>query len=483
MRITFMKAATLLTAGAIALGLAGAPNTASRAADAKYVATVDLALPAADGFFKGVDPKGTKITWWHQHTGAREELVKKMAGEFNDSVGKKFGVTVESVSKGSYDKAFEGMQAGIQTGELPDLVVAYANQAAAYQDAKALQDLNPIVSDPVVGVGDDFTKDMFSSFFNSDVQPDKGGARLGYATYRSMEVLYYNMDALTALGYKAAPKTWAEFKEMSCKFVEANKGADGYQVRTDASFIAAGAFAAGSDVYDKDKRAFTYDKPEVAALPQFMADLIKAGCAKKVTENFGDQNSFIAGKALFYTGSTSGVSFIKDGVAKAATKFNFTVAPIPGYKDTPIQNVYGASNSLVSLKKTPAQILTAWLFLRWFSEAAPQVEWASKTGYFPVRRSAVAGLEPAGVFKTELSGVALKATADLFGSVTLKEEPNVSVYQTVRGEATKAFKDILDGADAKERLAKLNDFANGELAKAKAKLPSIVADGPITTGG
>jgi len=466
MRIKLMKAAMLMAAGAIVFGLAGAPTASTRAADT-YVKTIDLALPAADGMFKGVDPKGTTVTWWHQQTGTNEAAIKKLTAEFNDTVGKKFGITVNPVSKGSYDKAFEGMQAGISTGELPEVVVAYANQAAAYQDAKALQDIDPLVKDPVVGIGEDFTKDMFTAFFDADVQAARNNARLGYATYRSMEVLYYNADALADMGYKEPPKTWDQFKEIACKYVKDGRGTDGYQIRTDASFIAAGAFAQGADVYDATAKKFTYDTPEVTALPQFMADLLAAGCAKKVTANFGDQVAFENQAAVFYTGSTSGMPFIWSDMQKLPKKFTYRVAPIPGYKDTPVQNVYGASNSLVGLKKSPAQILSAWLFLRWFSETQPQLTWATSTSYFPVRRSAVAAFEDAGVFKKEGTGVPYKDAATMFNTVTLKAEPNVSVYQGVRSEVSKAFKDVLDGADVKDRFTKLNDFANEQLAKSK----------------
>jgi ABC-type glycerol-3-phosphate transport system substrate-binding protein len=460
----FVKLASLLIAIALLL-----TTFSVSTAQSKYVATVDLALPAADGVAKGVDLKGVKVTWWHQHTGAREAVVKDLVAQFNDTVGKKFGFTVEAVSKGSYDNIFKAVSAGIATGELPEIVVAYGNQAAAYQDNNALVDLNAYVMDPTVGIGDDFKTDMFTSFFDSDIRVDRNNQRLGYSTYRSMESLYYNVDALKALGYDAPPKTWDDFGKMVCAFKDKGMGKDGYQIRTDASFIAAGAFAAGGNVYDVKKDVFTYDSDAAAVLPNAIVGLLKKGCIIKTVDakSFSDQASFANGDSLFYTGSSSGIPFIADAIKKAPKQFAFDIAPIPYAGDKPIQNVYGASNSVVALKKTPAQILASWLFLRWFSEADPQSTWAKRTNYFPVRRSAADKLTD--VFAAPNTGKAYKSAFDLLGST--KEEPSVSVYQDIRTETTKAFTNILDGAPVKDELKKLNDLANQKLEEARAKEP------------
>ncbi len=466
----FTKIASLLIAIALLLATFGATSTKA----AGYVNTVDLTLPAADGVAKGVDVKGTKVTWWHQHTGAREEIVKGLVAKFNDTVGKKFGITVEAVSKASYDDIFKAVSAGISTGELPEIIVAYGNQAAAYQDNKALVDLEAYVMDKSVGIGDDFKTDMYTSFFDSDIRVDRNNQRLGFSTYRSMESLYYNVDALTKLGYKAPPKTWAEFGEMVCKFKEQKLGKDGYQIRTDASFIAGGAFAAGGDIFDLKKDTFTYDTDAAAVLPTAIQELLKKGCIIKTVDAKArsDQSSFGNGDSLFYTGSSSGITFIADAI-KAAAKtdpsksFTFDIAPLPGYSDKPVQNVYGASNSVVALKKSPAQILSSWLFLRWFSENDAQATWTKGTNYFPVRRSVANQLKD--VFDAPATGKAFKSAFDLLGST--KEEPAVSVYQDVRTEADKAFKNILDGANVKEELKKLNDLANKKLEEARAKEP------------
>jgi multiple sugar transport system substrate-binding protein/sn-glycerol 3-phosphate transport system substrate-binding protein len=429
-----------------------------------YVNTFDLALPASEGVGQGLDLNGTTVVWWHNHTGIREEAVKTAVDQFNAE--NPFGITVEAIAKGGYDDIFNAMTAGIQTGELPEITVAYGNQATVYQDNDALVDLEAYVMDPVVGIGGDFTSDMFTGFYESDISVDHDNQRLGFSVYRSMEVLYYNVDALTAMGYDAPPKSWDEFKEMACKYVNDGMGTDGYQVRTDASFLAAAAFAAGGDVYDAANDVFTYDSPEVAVMPQVMQDMVNEGCAKIQTDPAArsDQAAFATSAALFYTGSSSGIPFIVDAINDAPTQFAADAAAIPGYTDTPTQNVYGASNSVVAQGKTPEQILASWLFLRWYTEPVQQAFWAAQSGYFPVRRSAAEGL--ADVFASPGYGKPYESAFNLLGNT--KAETSVPVYQTVRSEAVAAFNDILDGADVTERLAELNDVANQLLEEARA---------------
>jgi multiple sugar transport system substrate-binding protein/sn-glycerol 3-phosphate transport system substrate-binding protein len=465
MAIKFNKAIVLVAIAAIIFGLAGALAPVAQAQGGAYVNTFDLSLPVAEGPYAGVNPEGTTIVWWHNHTGAREEAVQAAVAQFNSE--NPFGITVEAISKGSYDDIFNAITAGIQTGELPEITVAYGNQASVYQNDDALVDLEALVMDPVLGIGDDFQNDMFTGFYASDLSVDHENARLGFAVYRSMEVLYYNVDALAALGFAGAPKTWDEFGEQVCKFVQDGVGTDGYQIRTDASFLAAGAFAAGGDVYDAAADRFTYDAAEVAVMPTAIQKLLNDGCVK-ITVDPGarsDQSSFAAGQSLFYTGSSSGIPFVADAISKSEKPFAFDIAPIPGYGDgQPVQNVYGASNSVVAKGKTPEQILASWLFLRWYTEPAQQSFWAARSNYFPVRQSTAAGL--AEVFAAPGTGKPFESAFNLLGST--KAEPSVPVYQTVRSEATTAFNNILDGADVATELARLNELANTLLAEARA---------------
>jgi len=403
------------------------------------------------------------VVYWHPHQGARQKATQDAVDKFNS--GNPWKITVEPIFKGDYPVIYQAMLAGLQTKELPNLTVAYQNQAAQYENVNALVDLNQFVNDKAYGLGKSVTDDFFQGFLLSDVNPQFGNQRLGMALYRSMESLYYNKDALKDLGYDAPPKNWDQFKEMACKFTKSASGRIGYEVRTDASFVAAAAFAQGGDIYDYKANKFIYDSPEPQVAPQVMQDLYQQGCASLIAEAFSDQADFAKQKVLFYIGTSSGLTFVRsaiqDSVKAGGKDFTFDIAPIP-YKDKPVQDIYGASVSIP--KTTRQQELAAWLFVRWYTEPEQQAAWAKTTNYFPVRHSTADQL--ADYFKTNQP---YKSAFDLLGST--KAEPPVAGYDPVRALAVKAFNNVLDGKPVAEEFAKLNDDANAILAKNKPGSP------------
>ncbi len=459
-----------LLIAALLLSTVGTLTVTAQGGD--YVKTFDLKLPIKDGDYAGVDPSGAKIVYWHPHTGDRDKAIKAAADKFNKE--NPWKISVEPIYKGNYPDVYNSMLAALQTKQLPALTVAYQNQAAQYQNVNSLVDLNVFFNDKTLGFSKSALEDFYQGYLDSDVNPQFNNQRLGMALYRSMESLYYNVDALKALGYSAPPKNWDQFKEMACKYAKSGSGKTGYEVRDDASFIAAAAFAQGGDIYDYKTNKFIYDSPEAQVAPQVMQDLIQQGCARLKGEGFADQNDFVAQKSLFYAGTSSGLTFVRAGIdaaVKAGGKtFVFDIAPIP-YKDKPIQNVYGASTSIP--KTTKQQELAAWLFLRWYTEPDQQADWAIKTNYFPVRRSTATGL--ADYFKTNQP---YKNAFDLLGST--KAEPPVAGYDPVRTLAIKAFNNVLDGKPVGEEFAKLNDNANAVLAQNKpgAALPTPLPPTP-----
>ncbi len=427
--------------------------------DGGFVKTFDLPTePAVDGPLAGVDPSGQVVSWWHQHGGAREEFLNALVEEFN--ANNPWGIVVEASNQGHYGDIYQKMIAGIPTGNVPELVVAYQNQAMAYYMAGGLvDDMDIFVQDAQWGFNDAEVADFIPSFFNQDYAPE--GQRIGFPPNRSLEAMYFNMDALQEMGYDGPPTSWDEFKEMACKFTQEGwSGYDGddmvgYYVRTDASNIAAGTFSLGGNIY-KDGQ-FTYDSSETTEYIQFMVDLYNEGCAELISERYGDQNAFTAGKALFYVGSTSGLPYVRSGIEDAfAEPFNWGVTSLP-YQDEPVSNVYGAS---VSIPKTsPEAELAAWLFVRWFTEPEQQARWAQVSNYFPVRYSTAENLGP--IFDDLPQ---YEQAWNLLQGKTKTEAP-IGGYDVIRREASTTYQNLLvSGGDVVTALQELNNTANEIMA-------------------
>ena len=398
-----------------------------------------------------------------------EEQLLAIVEEFNAT--NEYGITVEARNEGGYGDIYNKMIAGLTSGELPGLVVAYQNQAAAYQVADGLVSLEPYIEHPVYGLSDDDLGDFFASFINQDRLPQFGGQSFGFPPNRSLEVMYYNATWLAeladagAVSFDGPPQTPEQFAEAVCA-AAANPFSQnpdpsfsvGYEVRTDASNVAALAFSRGVDIYDYDANQFTYNQPEIAEALTAMATLLADGCAGEIAERFGDQTDFGAGKTLFTMGSTSGLPFYKSAVDEGdAGGFEWSVAPIPYTTAEPTLNIYGAS---VSVPKTDPQTqLAAWLFLKYYTSTDVQAAWARASNYFPVRESVAAGLpdyfEENPAYETAFSLLQYA-----------KAEPGVAGYDPIRDAAAEAFIRVLAGEDAATVLAELDVTANQLLEEA-----------------
>jgi multiple sugar transport system substrate-binding protein len=404
-----------------------------------------------------VDPSGQTIIFWHNHSQARQETLDAIIQKFNET--NEYGITVEEEYQGAYDDIFNKMLPILNTADVPDLVVAYQNQAATYQLSDALVDMNSLANSAKWGLSAEDQADFFPGFYQQDVNPSFGDARLGFPPNRSAEVLYANQTWLSELGYSNLPTSPDEFREMACKASQtafSKSTADspiGYELSLDASRMASWTFAFGGDIFDYDNNQYTLNSEAAVNAMTFLQGLFQDGCATQVVEDYGDQTDFGAGKLLFSIGSSSGLPYYKQAVDEGAT-FDWTIGLLP-YSDSPVLNVYGASVSIP--KSTPERELAAWIFLKYYTSPEPQAEWAKATNYFPVRASVAADLTD--YFASDPT---YKTGFDLLKYAHF--EPPVPGYDFVREEMQKSMAAIVDGADVKTTLDALNETANGILA-------------------
>lgn len=420
------------------------------------------------GFYEDVDPSGATVIFWHQHSRAREESLLSIVAEFNAT--NEWGIVVEASNQGGYGDIFEKMNLGLAGGgsELPQLVVAYQNQAATYQLVDGLVDLRALVDSPTWGLSSEDQADFFSGFFNSDVFPTFDDARLGFPPNRSMEVMYYNIDWLNelsasgAISFEGAPQTPEQFREAACAAAtNPFSGATGdtatsigYQLSIDASRFASWTFGFGGDMFDYEAGEYDLDSDAAIAAMTFLQELYANGCARGIEESFADQTNFGQGTTLFTVGSSSGIPFYRSAVESGAN-FSWSVAAIPHVTEDPVQNIYGASVSIP--RSTPEQELAAWLFVKYYTSPEVQTEWAIASQYFPVRASVADGL--ADYFESD---PAYKTAFDLLTYGVA--EPPVPGYDFVRNLIEVQMAAIVDGAEVVSTLAAANIEANRILA-------------------
>lgn len=427
---------------------------------ALLLASPAMAQEAVD--YENVDPSGQTVTFWHQHSRERETALLEIVEEFNTT--NEHGITVVAEYQGGYDDIFQKMVALLGTQDTPNIVVAYQNQAATYQLVDGLVDMTPLVESERWGLTQEDIDDFFPGFWQSDIFPSFDNQRLGIAPNRSMEMLYYNqswLDELREQGlidFEGPPTTPEQFEAAACAASEnAFSGATatgrpyGYELSIDASRFASWTFAFGGNVYDAETNRYTLDDPGAIAAMEFLQGLFEKGCAVFVSEQYGDQTNFGAGRTLFTVSSSSGLPFYQSAV-EAGAGFEWNVAAIPHTTPEPVMNVYGASVSLPA-GHTPEETVAAWLFLKYYTGTEAQAAWATASQYFPVRESVAAGLTE---FFESLPPYQTAFELLDYGIA----EPNVPGYDFVRALIDSEMAAIMDGADVAETLTFANREAN-----------------------
>lgn len=415
--------------------------------------------------YDSVDPSGQTVVFWHQHTRDREAALQEIVTEFNTT--NQWGITVVAEYQGGYNDIFNKMLGVLNTPDAPQLVVAYQNQAATYQLADGLADMNPMVDSEKWGLTDAEKADFFQGFFTQDVFPTYGNARLGFPPNRSMEVLYYNIPWLAelyaagAIDFEGPPTTPEQFKQAACAAVEnpfskaTAEGSIGYELSVDASRFASWTFAFGGDIFDYNTSQYTYESPAAVEAMNFLQDLFNNGCASIVVESYGDQTDFGAGVTLFTVGSSSGLPFYQSAI-DAGAQFDWSVAAIPHTTPDPVMNIYGASVSIPV--STPEGQLAAWLFVKYYTSPEVQATWAKVSQYFPVRASVADQMSD--YFAAD---PAYKTAFDMlkYG----KFEPPVPGYDFVRVIVGEAMAAIANGDPVEATLQSLNEEGNAILAE------------------
>ena len=107
-----------------------------------------------------VDPSGQTVVFWHVWgTGTVGEGMQALVEEFNAT--NEWGITVEAVDQGRYRDAEDAMNAAIQSGDLPNIIVGYTNALDTWYSVGVLADINTYIQDPDWGLSEEEIADFY----------------------------------------------------------------------------------------------------------------------------------------------------------------------------------------------------------------------------------------------------------------------------------------------------------------------------------
>lgn len=360
--------------------------------------------PAAPAF------EGVTVQFWHVYSDAPGEALQGLVDEFNTT--NEYGITVEALNQGGYSDVEDKVNAGIQSGDLPDVVMAYTNTMTDWYSVGYIADLNPMIADADYGLTADQLADIYPHLIVGGSTPD--GAWIAYPMTQSANVLVYNFTWAEELGFAEAPKTSAELKEQVCAAAAANTEIGGDYAGTGGLVYYPSStnwlnflYAFGGSEVNADGTAYDFGSQAAIDASMFILDLKADGCVWQ-TESYPNPEQ-AQRKALITMSSTAGAPYYASAFEDAGNTtdvWGWIAAPGPDGKLA----VDAFNQMLGVVPSTPDKEMASWLFIKWLTSPEIQARWVQISGYYGTQYTTEALLaDYAAANPVWASGVALAA--------------------------------------------------------------------------
>lgn len=386
-----------------------------------------------------VDPTGQTVVYWHQYQNesAQGNTMAAIIEQFNST--NEWGITVEGSFQGTYSDLSTLINNGIISGELPNLVAGYANDAAGYAADGSVVGLENYMASERWGLGAE--PDINAGLIGANTTED--GFVLAFPNQSSAQVFAYNQTLLSALGYDAPPTSIDEFKDVACSVAEMTgpNGEDlqGFAITTDASAFESWVASQGGRIFHDG--AFDFQSEAVINTLQMYADLYSNGCAYMPAERFGEQVDFNNGILPFYITSTAGFTFVINGFADSGVEADWGVQTFPHTEGNEIIQAF--IPSIIMMPATPEQQLASWLFLKYLTTPEVAIQWSEGSGYFNPVPSTAEALAASTNFAPGLAPYFAASNAIINNpDIPVYSSPAVAAYSRVRGLISTAIADV-----------------------------------------
>ena len=340
-----------------------------------------------------------EIQWWHAMTGANNDVVVKLAGDFN-ATQKDFKVVPSY--KGSYPDTMNAGIAAFRAGGAPHIMQVFEVGTATMMSAGgAIKPVHVLMKE----AGETFDPAAYLPTITGYYSTTKG-EMLSFPFNSSSAVMWYNKDSFRKAGLNpdAPPKTWPEVFEAAkklkatghpnCGFTNAWVTWLNIEQLSAWHNIPLATKANGMDGFDTELK---FNTPFHIKHLESLAELQK----DKTYDYSGRTNT---GEGRFTSGEcpimlTSSAFF---GNVRANAKFDFGNAPMPIYPEVagaPQNSIIGGASLWVMAGKKPEDYKGVAKFFAFLSDTDRQVGLHTISGYLPITKAAYDKVKASGFYK------------------------------------------------------------------------------------
>lgn len=361
-----------------------------------------LGATLAASLFSGCSGKKSDpvtVTVWTYYNGDQLDAFNDLTEKFNDTVGKKDGITVETKSLGTAEDLEQNVLAAVNgevgASEVPNIFSAYSDTAYTMDQKDTLVDLSDYLTDK--------EKDEYVEEYLKEGDFSDDGSIKIFPVAKSTELLFLNDTDWQ----KFAKETGAQYEDLQTieGLVEtAGKyynWTDSQTPETDdgkalfgrdamANYLLVGAKELGCDIFEvKDgKMTLNFDEDVIRKLwDNYYVPYVKGYFSASGRFRSDDVKT---GNVLGYVGSTSSATFFPTEVSDDsgdAHEIKLKVLPCPKFKDGDDYAVQQGAGMVVT-KSSEEEIKASIKFLKWFTQSENNIEFSVGSGYLPVTNDA-----------------------------------------------------------------------------------------------
>ena len=340
-----------------------------------------------------------EIQWWHAMTGPNNDVVVKLAEDFNKS---QIEYKVVPAFKGSYPDTMNAGIAAFRAGGAPHIMQVFEVGTATMMSAGgAIKPVHVLMKE----AGEAFEPAAYLATITGYYSTSKGDM-LSFPFNSSSAVMWYNKDAFRKAGLDPAvpPKTWPEVFDAAKKLKAAGYTNCGFSTAW-VSWLNIEQLSAWHNVPLSTKAngmdGFDTELKFNSALHlKHLENLVELQ-KDKTYDYSGRTNTgegrFTAGECpIFMTSS----GFF--GAVKANAKFDWGNAPMPYYPDAagaPQNSIIGGASLWVMAGKKPDDYKGVAKFFTFLSDTDRQVGLHTQSGYLPITKAAYAKVKASGFYK------------------------------------------------------------------------------------
>ena len=341
----------------------------------------------------------TEIQWWHAMTGGNNQVVVKLANDFNASQSE---YKVVPTYKGGYADTMNAGIAAFRAGNAPHIMQVFEVGTATMMAARgAVKPVYQLMKE----TGEKFDPNAYLPAITGYYSTSKG-EMLSFPFNSSSTVMWVNLDALKKANIADVPKTWPEVFEDARKLKAAGYTTCGFsnawvtwvnlEQLSAWHNVPLASKANGLDGFDT---VLEFNGPLQVRHLEKLVELQKDKTYDYSGRTNTGEGRFTSGECpIFLTSS----GFF--GNVKSQAKFHWTNAPMPYYPDVkgaPQNSIIGGASLWVMGGKTPDEYKGVAKFLAFLSDPDRQVYIHKASGYLPITKAAYAKARDEGFYKDQ----------------------------------------------------------------------------------